>query len=191
MKNLSYQITFYSEWHCSSGLSAGADTDALVIKDVHELPYIPGKTVKGLLREAAEELIALSPTYRPLEEAFERSFGAFDDKAHARKGEVFVSNAELSEKERAEILNKDLRRFLYRRFTSTKIDEQGVAQDSSLRSMETVIPCTLHGNILFVAEELEGLLKDAARMIKRMGSDRNRGLGRMSMSINLKSTQGQ
>ena len=53
MTDIKYKITFYSNWHCGSGLAAGADTDELVIKDRNGLPYVPGRTIKGLLREAA------------------------------------------------------------------------------------------------------------------------------------------
>ena len=33
MKNLKYSIQFYTNWHCGSGQAAGADVDALVVKD--------------------------------------------------------------------------------------------------------------------------------------------------------------
>ena len=52
MSTIKYEIEFFSNWHCGSGLAAGADVDALVIKDQEGLPYIPGRTLKGLLREA-------------------------------------------------------------------------------------------------------------------------------------------
>ena len=54
--NMDYKIEFFSNWHCGSGLAAGADVDALVIKDKDGLPYVPGRTIKGLLRDAATEL---------------------------------------------------------------------------------------------------------------------------------------
>ena len=53
MKDITFKITFFSEWHCGSGLSSGSDLDALVIKDKDNFPFIPGKTLKGLIREAA------------------------------------------------------------------------------------------------------------------------------------------
>ena len=50
MQTLTYQIQFHSYWHCGSGLAAGAGVDALVVKDANGLPFVPGKTIKGLLR---------------------------------------------------------------------------------------------------------------------------------------------
>ncbi len=49
MKDLTIKIEFFSPWHCGSGPSAGADADSLVIKDINGLPFIPGKTIKGLI----------------------------------------------------------------------------------------------------------------------------------------------
>ena len=54
---MKYEITFYTNWHCGSGLSSGADCDSLVVKDKNGLPFVPGKTIKGLLREAATEVV--------------------------------------------------------------------------------------------------------------------------------------
>jgi CRISPR/Cas system CSM-associated protein Csm3 (group 7 of RAMP superfamily) len=66
---------------------------------------------------------------------------------------------------------------------STKINERGTAEDGSLRSIETVVPCTLHGRILQVNDDLYALLKDAANMIKHIGVNRNRGLGRVKVTF--------
>lgn len=60
MSTVIYCIRMYSEWHCSSGLSTGAGDDLLVIRDERGLPFIPGKTLKGLLRDAAEKLSVLN-----------------------------------------------------------------------------------------------------------------------------------
>ena len=51
---IDYTICFFSPWHCGSGTSAGADVDELVVKDKNGMPYIPGKTLKGLIREAVD-----------------------------------------------------------------------------------------------------------------------------------------
>ncbi len=49
-------IEFFTYWHCGSGVSGGSRVDALVAKDDRGLPYIPGKTLKGHIREMAESL---------------------------------------------------------------------------------------------------------------------------------------
>ena len=55
---LNYTLTFFDYWHLSSGLSAGAKLDSTVTKDNDEIPYAPGKTIKGLVREMCELLRA-------------------------------------------------------------------------------------------------------------------------------------
>ena len=41
--DIKYKIEFFSNWHCGSGLAAGADVDALVVKDAEGLPYLLGR----------------------------------------------------------------------------------------------------------------------------------------------------
>ena len=55
-KKIEYTITFLSDWHAGSGLSSGAEADAVVIKDSNNLPYLPGKTIKGLVKDALLDL---------------------------------------------------------------------------------------------------------------------------------------
>jgi CRISPR/Cas system CSM-associated protein Csm3 (group 7 of RAMP superfamily) len=179
--DIKYRIEFLSEWHCGSGLAAGADTDALVIKDKDGFPYVPGKTIKGLFREAAEDLIELK--YPDLRPQFIESFGSFSDKDDAKIGEIFFTNAELKSEEKMQIQEKGIAKFLYGRVYSTKINDAGTAEDGSLRSMETVIPCALFGEILNADDSLLHLLEDSAKMIKRMGVNRNRGLGRVVITL--------
>lgn len=56
MKTFKYKIEFHDFWCVTSGLAGGAKADILTLKDPNGLPYVPGRTLKGLLREAAEVL---------------------------------------------------------------------------------------------------------------------------------------
>jgi CRISPR/Cas system CMR subunit Cmr4 (Cas7 group RAMP superfamily) len=94
-KTIEYQIEFFSEWHCGSGLAAGADVDALVVKDKDDLPFVPGKTIKGLIREAADVLTLFG------EQQEAKMKTLFGNEADAESGAdnhgcLFFSNAELS-----------------------------------------------------------------------------------------------
>ncbi len=46
-------IGFHGYWHIGSGRGDGLGTDAAVIRTPGKLPYMPGRTIKGLLRDAA------------------------------------------------------------------------------------------------------------------------------------------
>lgn len=185
--DIRYKIEFFSDWHCGSGLSAGADVDLLVIKDKSECPFIPGRTLKGLLREAAEDILSFRGCSPDLEESFVNAFGYSDGNPDATeiaiRGTMFFTNAELPAEERRVIIANGLQPYLYRQIASTAIASDGVAADHSLRKMETVVPCTLYGEILDVPEGLGPLLEDSLRFVKRMGHNRTRGMGRCKLTI--------
>lgn len=188
MKEITYKIKFHSEWHCGSGLTSGSDLDALVVKDAEGFPFIPGKTIKGLLKEAAEELLKIQEK-APINEPFiTEMFGYFDNKDDEKseihtKGTAFFSNAVLSSNLRNEIKETGLIDFLYRDVASTAIEKNGIAKAHSLRKMQTVIPCELIGTISRVDETYEGDLKKCLNYIKRLGQNRNRGLGRCTFIV--------
>ena len=49
------KIAFDSKWHCGSG-EGGLLTDRLISRDSRDRPYIPGSTLKGVVRESCEKL---------------------------------------------------------------------------------------------------------------------------------------
>lgn len=183
MKTIGYKIEFFSYWHCGSGLAAGADVDLLVIKDKDNMPFVPGKTIKGLVREAVETLLQLQGKDDALNKEIRKSFGYFDDKEFKQQGCMFFTNAELSQEERYAIIQNHATEFLYKSLSSTAIDNEGIAQEHSLRKMEVTVPCTLRAKILEVPDELAFIIKEGMGLIKRMGQNRNRGLGRCNFTI--------
>lgn len=177
---MKFKIIFFSNWHCGSGLAAGADVDALVVKDSNGLPYVPGKTLKGLLREAAKEL---NGNCSLLNKIFGQPGDAkLSETDGTRIGEAYFGNATLPEG--PAIVASNLTPHLFQTFSSTAIDEKtGIAKDYSLRRIETVVPCTLEGEIRNVPEGGDSLLEEAMQFIKRMGTGRNRGYGRCKISV--------
>lgn len=174
-----YKIEFFSYWHCGSGQTAGADVDELVVRgDASGLPFVPGRTLKGLLREAVANILLL----RGGEEgSVEELFGS-----ESRQGRLYFTNASLSD-----ALRRSLRstpdidpEMLYRSLSSTAIDEErGVAKEHTLRRIETAIPCTLYGEIAGIGSaDEEALLEEALKYVKRLGLGRSRGYGRCELS---------
>ena len=183
--NIEYKVEFFTYWHCGSGLSAGADVDALVVKDNDELPFVPGKTVKGLLREAMEYIAALKGTALPSD----RLFGSPSDEGENVAGELFFSNAEFPDEDKKALdasfgdSSTKLKDHLYASLSRTGIDKDGCAKEHSLRKLEAVLPCTLTGIIRNVSDEYVNDVIDGLRFIKRLGANRNRGLGRCQFSV--------
>jgi CRISPR/Cas system CSM-associated protein Csm3 (group 7 of RAMP superfamily) len=194
METIKYTIIFFSEWHAGSGLTSGSDLDALVIKDKKGLPYIPGRTLKGLLREAAEELVKLNHC----DETFMKTvFGIPSSKSEdktevndpeqhgvTKKGECFFSNAKLSNELCKASVEKELAPFYYRAISSTSINgKSGVAEKHSLRRMQTTIPCVLKAEIMNIDDKYKDQIEACFKWIKRLGQNRNRGLGRCRFEI--------
>jgi len=161
-----YKITFLDYWHLSSGLSAGARFDSIVTKDENDIPYIPGKTIKGLIKEQYEKL-----KYPNIEELF--------GKEGVDEGELYFSNAYIDEDEKNQITNNNLQNYLYDVIASTKIDKNGIAVDDSLREIEVVVPLTLYAEIIGADENIT----KAFKCVKQMGLNRNRGLGRCKIEV--------
>lgn len=184
MKNIRYSIHFYSPWHCGSGLSAGADVDALVIKDKNELPFIPGKTLKGLIREAVEDYVSLSGCLT--DAAITNAFGLPanpDDTNENKSGSAFFTNATLNDKEATAIVINNAQQYLFNNVSSTAIGKDGIALDHSLRSIETVVPCTLHATVYNLPDDVAAILGKSLGLIHHIGVNRSRGLGRCDFII--------
>ena len=177
--NLSYTLTFLDYWHISSGLSGGAKIDSSVIKDEDGIAYVSGKTIKGLAREMAETLFENDPFLK-------KAFGTEGEDM----GEVYFGNATVDKTTKEQIISNKLQDNLYDVIASTKIGQkdtknevEGIAVDNSLREIEVTIPIELTGKIRDIdsKEDFEKL-KKSLQMIKRMGLNRNRGLGRCQFS---------
>jgi CRISPR/Cas system CSM-associated protein Csm3 (group 7 of RAMP superfamily) len=181
-KRINYTITFLSDWHAGSGLSSGADADSVVIKDKNNLPYLPGKTIKGLLKDVFEDFKEVQPSL--LKNGFIKEyFGEYDkEQKESSQGQLFLSNAELNKKEKSEI-SKDMSNLLYRNIASTKIGKNGVAEKGSLRTMQVCVPVVLEGYIDGVLETDVEKFDKALKCIRHLGANRNRGLGRCKFEI--------
>lgn len=208
--NIKYTIQFHTYWHCGSGLSAGAALDALVIKDKNGLPYVPGKTMKGLIREAVNEILTMreecemTDDYLRLfgylyditdEQKKEGESGNTDEASdmqnsenndtekldNMKKSEAFFTNAQLPEGDAAHIVAHGLQHHLFTSIAQTAI-KNGTAKDHSLRKTEVVVPCVLEGKIINVPASLQNTVLQALSFIKSLGVNRYRGLGRCTIT---------
>ncbi len=146
MSKINYKIEFFDFWHTGSGLSSGTNADLVVIKDDNGFPFIPGRTLKGILREQAELLHELD-SEKYTGEFIDKVFGARVktetdkngneiDGYSTNESRAFFSDAYLSNYIKKNI-NSD---GLYRTIASTRIDKNGVAKKHSLREIEVTVP---------------------------------------------------
>lgn len=172
--DIHYQLTFFSQWRCDAGASFGASADNSVVRDADGLPFFPGKTLKGLLREAVED-------YNELEggkycDDIATIFGGV-----GIEGKCHFSDAKFEENEAKQIVSGHLQRYLFHSMTTTALDDNSLKKAHSLRTLEAVVPCTLCGTIYNVPEKSRELLTRCFKFIKYIGMHRNRGFGRCQL----------
>lgn len=185
---ITYKIDFKDIWHIGSGLSGGADVDALVLKDHNGFPTIPGKTLKGLLREGAEVLAELKDS--GIEQQWvDKNFGVREtsirktDEEAEQAGCLFFTNAYVS-KGLQQNLSRDERGYLYDKVASTRIKpDTGIADKGSLRKSEVTLPIPLFAQIHGIDKNDIERLEMCMKMVKRLGVSRNRGLGLCQLEL--------
>ena len=185
MYDLRITITFLDYWHCGSGESGGNEADALVVRydkgAKKGLPYVPAKTLKGLMREMAEANSSITC------KALQQWFGNTADKSNKcyEKDEIpnnetitHLSNADIQE----HIEEKNIP-YLFKTFKNTRL-ENGIAKDKTLRETEAVVPLTLCAAFTGIEADPSqlGHLENAIKSIKRIGLNRNRGMGRCEVT---------
>lgn len=197
MENRILTLQISSYWHPGTGRGDGAVADASVHVGTDHLPFLPGRTVKGLLRDAVECAIqagfeGLDPValfgsplprattddrVRTLEEArFTTDSGCLRF-GSARPGRGPTEQATWSEWAGA---HPEQAAVLVERIASTKVDDLGRAEDHTLRTIEVVVPMTLHAAIEGPPGTRWDLLDEAVQtFLTGLGSHRTRGLGRV------------
>jgi len=181
-KQIEYSIQFFSHWHTGSGLSGGAYADAIVIKNSDGFPFIPGKTIKGLLHHAALEINRFNSA--KVDSTFTKHFFGREG-YESQSFQTFFSDATLSQSLANQLkeLGEASRNVLYETISATQIDEGGQAAVGSLRQMEITVPITLFGSI-YTNESFDlSKLKACLSFIKCLGLNRNRGLGRCDFKL--------
>ncbi len=192
--NLEFNIQSY--WHIGTGQEGGAYADALTLKDEQKLPYLPGKSIKGLLRDAFEKAITNNwfPKYLESEsDVVDLLFGQENTQGSNKQGLLQITSARLSDDEVNFLANnKQAKSMLYKITYATAIEpETGVAKNTSLRSTEVTIPMTLTANLSLnsthpayqiignqLNDQFSQWLELALSLITEIGSKRHRGLGK-------------
>jgi len=199
-----YHVIFdiHSYWRAGTGHGAGALLDELVHRDIYGLPCLPGRTVKGLLRDAvcrAEQWEHIDKNLTV--DCFGEENGL---SLETKPGAIIVSDACIDDEVRnylsallqskSDKLNQDgkmLRRGFFHPIYATRIEhETGCAQDKSLRGMEVAIPLKLTATLsvlpnsqLVDNNNWHEQLKKCLPLIRNIGSSGSRGLGRVTVKL--------
>lgn len=180
-------IELFTYWHVGSGRGRGADLDAVVLKDEDGLPFIPGKEIKGLFREAVRTLEENGHATAGMTDQLFGKEATIDDDASSRPGLLRFTNATLIDPERTWLVSKAGKKYtggLYEAIASTSLDNQGVALDKTLRTIEVTVPVNLQFEI--DGQDESSWLRtvaQAAKLVRNLGAGRHRGLGRCRIQI--------
>jgi hypothetical protein len=199
---ISYKLTFdfLSYWHIGSGLEGGGYADALTLKTADGLPFIPGKSIKGLLREAftvAAENHWFDTADFTSEELAIFLFGAEGQNGLSAQGALQITSAFLAKDEQLYFeANPVDKQYLYKSITSASVNyETGVVNEGSLFSIEVAVPMQLHCLLdinkhhtefprfqLLLNGNFEQWLTNCCQLITHIGAKRQRGLGHVNVS---------
>ncbi|WP_424187676.1 RAMP superfamily CRISPR-associated protein [Actinokineospora sp. G85] len=192
------RVRTLSDWHVGAGIGTQGELNALIRRDPDALPYLPGTTLTGLLRESCLRLVhgldnadPAGPWY-----AWHRHlFGNRQNDSHEpRPAAVSIRAARVSEGLAAALRGHphllDATTF---RKPGVAIDpETGRAVDRFLRFTEVArAGMALRGSLTlpvesFDAEQLTAatvLLVLGLRSLRAVGGDRRRGLGSVAIDI--------
>lgn len=196
MKIINYQILFDSDWAVHDGRTF-ADIDSCLLRDTNGFPYIPGRTIKGVLRESFEEIEdSLINIYGNKIDATSY-FGANIFKKNYNDESLFIfSNLELSSNLRDQVLKLNIseRDVVLKNISITvpriSIDkETKMSKEKSLAKIELGRKgMTFYGDIrkinseTFKKEEYE-LFELLFKYTRRLGALRTRGKGKCKIEL--------
>lgn len=182
MNTFKYKIEFLSFWAVGSGKGGGFGADSVVLKE-KGLPIVPGKTLKGLWREAYAEAF---PSKVVDFFGHTKKLGKEEENQSSNvAGKINFGTARLPKNIRLSLIEYPLiAKELYHSRTSTKIGEEKQAVENSLRKIEVCVPITLEAEIEGVNEDLKIELIKVMKAIRHLGEKRYRGLGRCKFDTN-------
>lgn len=192
MKTYTIQIELKSDALIGSGEGFGTIIDSDIVFDDVGIPYIPAKRIKGCLKDSAEEVCKMlnsASIPMPLSDSeINKTFGKPGEKEPAP---VYFSNLTIDDCEDnrqwlkylsnkySSIISREgiLSTFAYTR-QQTAIDEKGVADGHSLRTVRVIKKGNIFKGEVHVEDEIAvKLIALACHNLRRIGTKRNRGFG--------------
>lgn len=190
-------VKMTSDWHIGTGSRADTVVDAAVQRDGDHLPFIPAKSLTGVLRDACEEvasaLDAASPS-KPWHGVLVEMFGTSEGSAASTDGPksaaLSIRPAHIAENLRQHLVgpaHEARRRALTITRGLTAIDSaSGTAMHDHLRFVELS-----RGDLVLEAkldlrdptESQLALLWAGTQRLKALGGYRRRGAGRCTVSL--------
>ena len=192
-------------WHIGTGRGDGPVVDAAVARTPEGLPFIPGRTVKGLARETVALAVEAGFATRQEQQQWfgsglvdDEQSGAIltPDNRERRLDEYRFRTEPGSLRFESAILGEAWARWarsgsaaaalVYGSISSTRVNAAGVADDQTLRRIEVVVPMRLRARVEGLTPRAVEVLREALPIFLRgMGSHRHRGFGRTVVTLEM------
>jgi CRISPR-associated protein Csx10 len=187
--NIEYRLKFLSDWHIGSGSGIPGVVDNGILKDNRNIPIVTGKTVKGIARDALEDILAIIATPTATD-VVEYIFGGEGDKE--ANSTFFTPSLQKDTGYGGMQVDDAFDGFLdffshqdvgdIRHHTS--IDkETGTAEEHHLFSEETADQLFVFDGEIQVDDDHAKYILAALRFITKIGGKRRRGLGQCEFEI--------
>lgn len=165
-----------------NGMSVPGGEDISVLCDGYGFPYYKGTTLKGVFREELERYIEWSGKYNT--DFLGVSNGDYND------DRIVFSDLKLSDYVRNEIIKEvgvdrpdTVRDLLTNIRTFTRINDDGIADEGSLRMARCVNSGLIFYGYIECNKDQESMIRDVFGLIKWIGTLRNRGFGNVKISV--------
>lgn len=195
-------ITLCSDLCAGSGYAYAGVIDSDICYDDFGLPYIPAKRLKGCMRESAQSILYDFISQEDVDKLFgaagEKSCGLLAiNNARITNYDKIVEELKALKKNGSEVVAYSSQQEILNQFTQikaqTSIDENGVADDNTLRYTRVVKQYSPITNkpLVFETEitlmqattDLEEILKKIALATRNIGMHRNRGMGSVTCKL--------
>ena len=195
-------ITLCSDLCAGSGYAYAGVIDSDICYDDFGLPYIPAKRLKGCMRESAQSILYDFISQEDVDKLFgaagEKSCGLLAiNNARITNYDKIVEELKALKKNGNEVVAYASQQEILNQFTQikaqTSIDENGVADDNTLRYTRVVKQYSPITNkpLVFETEitltqattDLEEILEKIALATRNIGMHRNRGMGSVTCKI--------
>ena len=179
------RIELLSDLCPASGEGFAGVVDIDVNYDSHGLPYIPGKRLKGCLRECGLDIVSVYE-----DEYADIFYSIFGKTGESAPSSINIGNGFLEGyEEKIEKIKNSHRSEIAEAYTSTRTRtrmENGKAAHNSLRTIRTLNKGQVYEFSVSLAHEDEktlSFLKKCVMTLRSMGINRSRGLGEVKCDL--------
>jgi len=200
MKSYRLRLTLLSDTTFGRGDGVAGLVDAEVQHDEVGLPFLGGRTLKGLLGAECADIVYALGRARPDQKdrwhaasnrLFGRSGAALEGEAILHVGAARLPDdlrlALMDDVQRGRLTPADVLETVTALRRQTAMDEWGVPQENTLRTMRVILREIVFGASLdFAADPLPddlALLAACVKALRRAGTGRNRGRGRVHVEL--------